>query len=795
MRLVGRDRHLAELSHVLERAVDGSGAVVVVTGPRGAGKTALIDAVVARGRPMGFEVVRVSPLAGQPPRLVWAQLLRDAGASDELAARVLHDPAPFDLDSAARHLALGDHRLLVVEDVDNGGSEAIEMLALMAARVASGSTAVIASATRSLGIGRELLVGGLDEAEFAVLVPELEAPIARALWAACRGLPGVGLSLAAAIDTADGDDAIALAALRAPPGVGFLDLDVGLIRLLEEAAAVACDDGVKARVMARLARELLGDASAGLRRRALADDALVLARRSGDRVALADVLDARLHALWDPAGAEDRLAAASEIIALARAVGDDGLERRGLFWRFIALMELGRVGEAESTLAAFAAQAAEAGDAEATVMVTARYAMLATMRGRFDEAGQMIAEVARSGGRLGMADTDRLVATLRGAIMFQRGRSSELAAEAVEALSSFARRNPGNLYEATAARILATVGREQEAAAELARLLPRALVGSGPRWLGAIAELATVAAAVGDAPAAAALYNVLTPYRGRLVVWGGANTTAGPVSHFLGLLGTALGLLDAAIQDFEDAVALDEAVGALPLLAHSLMGLAAALDLRGRAEDHTAAGAHRQRAGTIAERLGMNALTGPPPGTADEWRLERDGLDWVLEAAGERVRLHDSRGLHYLRALLAAPRHDIAALDLVADGGGLIAPGVDPQLDDQGREAYRRRIAALDAMLDAADRAGDPERASRAEAERAALVVELRRATGLGGRDRGTNAEAERARVNVTRTLRGALARIAEAAPAVAAHLEASLRTGRACRYDPAPGGPARWRV
>ena len=55
--------------------------------------------------------------------------------------------------------------------------------------------------------------------------------------------------------------------------------------------------------------------------------------------------------------------------------------------------------------------------------------------------------------------------------------------------------------------------------------------------------------------------------------------------------------------------------------------------------------------------------------------------------------------------------------------------------------------------------------------------------------------EAERARVNVTRTLRATIERIAPAAPLAAAHLRGSIRTGAACRYQPAPGGPARWRV
>ena len=56
-----------------------------------------------------------------------------------------------------------------------------------------------------------------------------------------------------------------------------------------------------------------------------------------------------------------------------------------------------------------------------------------------------------------------------------------------------------------------------------------------------------------------------------------------------------------------------------------------------------------------------------------------------------------------------------------------------------------------------------------------------------------TTADAERARVNVTRTLRATIERITMAAPIAGAHLNSSIRTGTACRYQPGPGGPARW--
>ena len=137
----------------------------------------------------------------------------------------------------------------------------------------------------------------------------------------------------------------------------------------------------------------------------------------------------------------------------------------------------------------------------------------------------------------------------------------------------------------------------------------------------------------------------------------------------------------------------------------------------------------------------------------------------------------------------------MASLDLAAGGQGLVAVRGEPVLDDQTRESYLEGIRRLGAELDAADRAGDVDRATRAEAERERLLSELRALTGLGGRTRVVSNEAERARVNVTRTLRSTIAAIGSVAPGVGAHLNDSIRTGHACAYEPAEGGPLRWRL
>jgi tetratricopeptide (TPR) repeat protein len=638
-------------------------------------------------------------------------------------------------------------------------------------------------------------LAGLTENELATFLGRAPDGAAHALWLASGGLPGPARALAGELaGLGEGDDPVVHLAVHAPSRAEFLDVDARLVGLLETAAVRATGDCARARVLARLGYELLGDASAGPRRRNLVDEALRLARRCGDPGTVAAVLDARLHALWDPAAAEDRLEAASEIVELARAAHDGGAEQSGLFWRFVALMELGQVPSAESALAAFARAAEAAGDGPARVMVTSRHVMLAVLRGRFDQAARLIDEVAANGRRAGLVDTGRLVDGLRGAIYTELGGARADADDAIERLLARSRRLPGHFFEATAARILAELGRTSEASVELERLLPRLLAGSGPRWLGAVADLSVVAA-TGNTAAAAALYDALLPYQGRLVIWGGANTVTGPVDRYLGLLAHRLGRPADAVAHLDRAAAWEEETGALPGLARTLAARADALTARCGEGDLDQAEADRRRARSIAERLGMRMLLESLSPPADEWRLERDGSDWLLAAGGEQARLRDARGLHYLRALLAAPGRDIAALDLVAGGAGLRVSDTGPAIDAVARDAYRARLAALDAQLDAADRGGNPRRAEAARVERDAVLDELRRASGLGGRPRSMDAEAERARVNVTRTLRAAIDRIAADAPRTAAHLEASLHTGRICRYQPVPGGPARWHV
>ena len=131
------------------------------------------------------------------------------------------------------------------------------------------------------------------------------------------------------------------------------------------------------------------------------------------------------------------------------------------------------------------------------------------------------------------------------------------------------------------------------------------------------------------------------------------------------------------------------------------------------------------------------------------------------------------------------------AADAVAEGTGAGLPA----LDDQARDAYRRRLAEVDDDIEEATQLNDTGRLELAQHDREYLIAELKRAIGLGGRHRTVGGTAERARTSVTRSLRYALGRFAEHHPSLAAHLEQSVHTGTYCSYKPDPLAAIRWQM
>ena len=250
---------------------------------------------------------------------------------------------------------------------------------------------------------------------------------------------------------------------------------------------------------------------------------------------------------------------------------------------------------------------------------------------------------------------------------------------------------------------------------------------------------------------------------------------------------------DAAVAEqlFSEAMRAWTEVGAPYEAALARLGLAEALRARGRGQQ-----ADLEQDAARAVLDGIEAAAAPQ--RSAENVIRREGDYWSVTFDGHTVRIRDLKGIRYLARLLASPGRELHVLDLVAaenqSGGPPPALGdAGELLDQQARDAYRRRLVEIDDDIEQAGAMRDHVRTAQAEAEREFLVRELSRAVGLGGRDRRAGAASERARAGVTRAIRQAIARLAEHHPALGQHLERTVRTGTYCAYLPDPRAPVDW--
>ena len=265
-------------------------------------------------------------------------------------------------------------------------------------------------------------------------------------------------------------------------------------------------------------------------------------------------------------------------------------------------------------------------------------------------------------------------------------------------------------------------------------------------------------------------------------------------------------------RSFSEAARLWNEVGAPHEEALARVGLAEALSAGG--SEHRAV-VELRAASRILERVEAAQATEQAAHGLDEQpaadlnTFRREGDYWSLVFEGRTVRVRDLKGVRYLARLLAHPAREFHVLDLVAAETGSLAQAERDQmaalpraalgdagamLDEQAKNAYRRRLAEIEDDIEQARALGDTERAAQADAEREFLVRELSRAVGLGGRDRRAASASERARVAVTRAIRQAIARVGEHHPQLGEHLNRAVRTGTYCAYLPDPRAHAGWR-
>ncbi|MFJ3726668.1 transcriptional regulator [Streptomyces sp. NPDC090045] len=254
-----------------------------------------------------------------------------------------------------------------------------------------------------------------------------------------------------------------------------------------------------------------------------------------------------------------------------------------------------------------------------------------------------------------------------------------------------------------------------------------------------------------------------------------------------------------ASELFADAVRAWSEVGAPYETAECRLRLA---DAQGALGNLRAASLERETARTEFERIARAPAAGePPPATTGPNVFVREGDYWKVVLDDRRVTVRDSKGMHHLARLLAAPGREFHVLDLVAadsddpDSAARLSRAGDlgPLLDDRAKDMYRRRLAEIEEDIEEARADNDIARREQTELEREFLIGELARAVGLGGRDRRAGAASERARAAVTQAVRKAIGHLREAEPELGDHLDRTIRTGTYCAYVPDPRVPSPW--
>ncbi len=330
---------------------------------------------------------------------------------------------------------------------------------------------------------------------------------------------------------------------------------------------------------------------------------------------------------------------------------------------------------------------------------------------------------------------------------------------------------------------------------------------------------AEIAAAAGDLDtvrtAAQALRAIADTY-GSSSLAAGATLAEGRVALLAGETGTAITACAAAVAHWTELGAPYEAASARLVLgeAHARDGHPTQA-----VQQWSAAQSSFETFGAVlwAEHAaGLVGTPAPSPITtrvagASQATFRRAGDNRLIRFGGVETVLADLKGFRYLERMLADPGREFHVLDLVAIEHGTtshpapvhedsVAFAKDrgeglPVIDDQARDAYRRRLAEVDEDIEDAIAANDPGRRALAERDRDFLIAELASAVGLGGRQRLTDGSAERARTSVTRTLRYAVQRLAEHHSDLGVHLERSVKTGIYCGYQPDPLTPISWNI
>jgi class 3 adenylate cyclase/tetratricopeptide (TPR) repeat protein len=383
----------------------------------------------------------------------------------------------------------------------------------------------------------------------------------------------------------------------------FGAVDSERVQALEAAEqALPDDDPRRAQVLALLAVEL-HFAGNPARCRALAAEAIEIARAAGDPLALARTLANAVSAIWVPDTLDERKRLIDELVELTERLGDPWLWFRAGVRRVNLGVEAGYRSQVEAGLEVMRALAASVPEPIMVYVLRIYEAGWAFVQGDVQASEQWAIEMFEAGTASGQPDVVATFGALLASVRHSQGRLGELTEQMLQLASEQVSVASGR---ASAARALIENGRDDEAR-ELALAEDFQSVPWDQVWSIGLFVWSEVCFRLHLVDRVLELYQLLAPFSRRLASIG--PIAYGSISSALGTLATALERYEEAEDHFAAAAEMEERLGAPLLLARTHAGWARALIARGWPEELERAQQLLDQAEEVAGRLGGGLIT------------------------------------------------------------------------------------------------------------------------------------------------------------------------------------------
>lgn len=339
---------------------------------------------------------------------------------------------------------------------------------------------------------------------------------------------------------------------------------------------------------------------------AMAQQALEMARRINDPVALFEALYLIVRSDRRPEKSAERLAMLEEMLQLSQALDDKERIYDTYGFRLQEFMEMGDMASFEmdyNLVSPLARKLKQPFYNYYSALIPVTQAMFA---GRFAEAEKAAQDALEIGQQMRVENVDGVYGMQMFSIRREQGRLPELA----PLMRLLSRQNVAAAWRPGLALLYSELDMQPEVQQEFEALAADdfAALPRDAMWITIIAYLAEVCAYLEDEKRAAILYEYLLPYDGRTIAIGFLSFCYGAAARYLGILAATLKRWSEAEGHFESALEMNARIGARPWLAHTQYQYAVVLLACGHDEDRDKACSLLSEALSTAQEFGMKTL-------------------------------------------------------------------------------------------------------------------------------------------------------------------------------------------